>query len=191
MARTLLTLLYPGFAEWEITLPLFCLYPAVVPTYATLGPSRVRGAMGFEMDIPLAVKDVDPSGYDGVFLPGGIDPETRKFPRRLAERADLLALLRAFAEAEKVVAAICGAPLVLGAAGLLDGKRFACDVTEDTHGWLDRGRRSEDPLVVEERILTASVRAVLPFGAALARLLGEEETAQEIESFLLPARPGC
>jgi 4-methyl-5(b-hydroxyethyl)-thiazole monophosphate biosynthesis len=139
--------------------------------------------MGFELEAPWSVEEADPEGFDGVYLPGGLDPREGRFPRSLGEHEGLLNLLRAFADRDKVVAAICGAPLVLGAAGLLDGRDFACDITEDTRGWLDRGHCVDGLLAIDGRILTASVQALLPFSAAPARLLGEERTAEEIEAF--------
>jgi len=183
MAKQLLTILYPGFAEWEVVFPLFCVHPRVEYRFAAIGERRVRGTMGFEFEAPWIIEEVDPDDFDGVYLPGGIDPQEGRFPRSLGEHEGLKKMLRAFADRGKVVAAICGAPLVLGAAGLLDGRDFACDITEDTYGWLDRGHRVERLLAIDGRILTASVQALLPFTAALARLLEEEQTAEEIEAF--------
>jgi len=183
MAKQLLTIVYPGFAEWEVAFPLFCLYPAIEYQFVAIGERRVRGTMGFEIEAQWTLQDVDPAGFDGIYLPGGIDPMEKRFPRSLGENRKLLNLLRRFANQNKVIAAICGAPLVLGAAGLLDGKRFACDITEDPCGWLEKGRHVDAPLAVDGRILTGSVQALIPFSAALARLLGEEKVAQEIEGF--------
>lgn len=187
MAKQLLTIVYPGFAEWEVVFPLFCVYPAIEYQFATIEERRVRGAMGFEIEAQWTLEDVDPAGFDGIYLPGGIDPMEKRFPRTLGEHKGLLSLLRRFANQNKVTAAICGASLVLGAAGLLDGKRFVCDITEDTRGWLDRGHRVEAPLAVDGQILTGRVQALIPFSAALARLLGEEKAAQEIEEFFIGA----
>jgi 4-methyl-5(b-hydroxyethyl)-thiazole monophosphate biosynthesis len=182
--KQLLTVLYPGFAEWEVVFPLFCIHPAVEAQYVALGDGPVQGAMGFAIKAERTLTDVDAETCDGVYLPGGSDPRTKRFPRDLATHEGLLDLLRAFDRRRKVVAAICGAPLVLGAAGLLDGKKFACDVTEDTHGWLDRGHRVDETWAIDGRILTGSLRSLIPFSAALARLLGEEQTAREIREFL-------
>ena len=186
MAGRLLTVLYPGFAEWEVVVPAFCLHPRILTSYLSLGEPVVRGAMGFAIEARDTLATLDAGSFDGIFLPGGLDPETQRFPRGLGEEEALLDLLRDFDRREKVIAAICGAPLVLGAAGLLDGRRYACDITENTRGWLDRGVRAPRPLAVDGRILTASVGALLPFAQALARLFGYEETAREIGTFFVP-----
>lgn len=181
MVKKLLTIVYPGFAEWEVVFPLFCVYPAIEYQFGALKERRVRGAMGFEIEAMWTLTDVNPEDFDGVYLPGGIDPVEQRFPRKLGENQELLSLLQRTVNHGKVVAALCGAPLVLGAAGLLSGKRFVCDITEDTRGWLDTGHRVDTLCVVDHHILTGSARGLIPFSCALARLLGEGGTAQEIK----------
>ena len=181
MTRELLTVVYQGVAEWEVIFPLFCIYPAVHYRFAAARAQRVCGAMGFEIEAEHTLADIDAEDFDGIYVPGGIDPVEQRFPRKLGENQTLLSLLRQFRGRGKVIAAICGAPLVLGAAGLLKGKRFVCDITEDTHGWLDSGYRVDDLIVVDDQILTGSVQGLIPFSHSLAHLLGEEETAREIK----------
>jgi len=183
MAKLLLTILYPGVAEWEVVFPLFCVHPRIEYQFAAVGERRVRGTMGFELEAQWAIENVDPEDFEGIYLPGPSPPQEGRFPRSLGEHEGLLSLLRAFAARGKVVAAICGAPLILGAAGLLEGRDFACDISAETHGWLDSGHRVDDLLAIDGEILTARVQALLPFSVALARLLEEEQTAEEIEEF--------
>jgi putative intracellular protease/amidase len=186
MAKRLLVVMYPGVADWEVTFPLFCLRPRIADTFVSIAPERIRTAMGFEIDIGLAgLNEIDADDFDGVYLPGGTDPDKGRFPRSLGENQDLLDLVRGFAERDKAIAAICGAPLVLGAAGLLKGRRFACDITDDTRGWFDGATRVDDAICVDGRIVTASVRALLHFTIELARLLGEDETATQIQDFFV------
>jgi putative intracellular protease/amidase len=186
MAARLLTLIYNGVADWEVGFPLFCLQPKIESRFASPGQPTVRTTMGFETPVALTdLGSMDVNEFDGVYLPGAIDPETGHFNRSLGENGAILGVLREFARKGKIVAAICGAPLILGAAGLLKGKRFACDITKDTRGWFDGAERAEEALCTDGNILTASVSAIIPFCCELARLLGEEETAQEIEAFFV------
>jgi len=59
--------------------------------------------------------------FDLIVLPGG-QPGTR----HLMADARVLQLIKQMASQDKFVAAICAAPMVLAAAGLLDGKRATC-----------------------------------------------------------------
>jgi 4-methyl-5(b-hydroxyethyl)-thiazole monophosphate biosynthesis len=186
MAERLLVVLYPGVADWEVSFPLFCLRPGIKDTMASTGRSRIVTAMGFEISVEIAgLEAVKVEEFDGIYLPGGIDPLTDRFPRALGRDEALLGLLREFAGCDKVVSALCGAPLVLGAAGLLKGRRFASDITDDTRGWFDGATRADEAVCADGKILTASVSATLPFTVELARLLGNEKTADEIGSFFI------
>ena len=184
MAKNLLVVLYAGVADWEVSFPLFCLHPKIQTEFASIGPGRIKTAMGFESDAEVkTLRHVSVSDFDGVYLPGGVDAATGRFPRSLAENEEIKKTLRDFWQQGKVVAAICGAPLVLGAAGLLKGKRFACDITDDTHGWFEGALRAEQPIAVDGKILTGSVQAIISFSVELARLLGDEATARDIRDF--------
>jgi len=65
----------------------------------------------------LAVADADVDNYDGLVLPGGT---TNADSLRLDD--DAVALVKAFVEAGKPVAAICHGPWLLVEADVLDGK---------------------------------------------------------------------
>jgi 4-methyl-5(b-hydroxyethyl)-thiazole monophosphate biosynthesis len=179
----LLVVLYPGVADWEVSFPLFCLHPRIEYRYTSIGPRRIRTVMGFEVKTELAIDTACVDDFDGIYIPGGIDPKEGRFPRSLAENPDLISKVKQFYQKGKVVAAICGAPLVLGAAGLLKGRRFTSDITEDTRGWFDDAVRSDKAVVVDGNIITASVRGIIQFSTELARLLGQETCAHEIEEF--------
>ncbi len=186
MAKRLLVVLYPGVADWEVGFPLFCLRPGIESQFASPGYGTVRTTMGFAIEVPLSdLGWVEADDFDGVYLPGGVDPDEGRFPRSLGENEQILGLLKDFSRRGKVVAAICGAPLILGAAGLLKGRRFACDITEDTRGWFDGAVRADEPVCADGKVLTGSVSAIIPFCRDLARLLGEGETAREIEAFFV------
>jgi len=155
-------------------------------TLASTGQSRIETAMGFEIGVELVgLETVKVQEFDGVYLPGGIDPLTDRFPRAPGRDEALLGLLSEFAAQDRVVAAICGAPLVLGTAELLKGRRFACDITEDTRGWFEGATRVDEAICVDGKILTASVSAILPFTIELARLLGNKKTADQIDAFFV------
>lgn len=66
----------------------------------------------------LALSDVDTNRYDAIVLPGGqINPDL------LRANKDAVKLIRDFADAGKVVAAVCHAPWLLIEAGIIDGRK--------------------------------------------------------------------
>jgi len=66
----------------------------------------------------LLIGAVDPDDYDALLLPGGVGN-----PDRLRGDAQAVALIQAFVEAGKPVAAICHAPWLLVEADVVRGKR--------------------------------------------------------------------
>jgi protease I len=74
---------------------------------------------GYTWEADLAFSDVDPSDYVALIVPGGRAPEY------IRNDADCQRIVKHFFSDEKPVAQLCHAALVLGAAGVLDGRQTA------------------------------------------------------------------
>jgi len=74
---------------------------------------------GYTWEADLAFAEVDPADYVAVVVPGGRAPEY------IRNDADCRRIVQHFFSEEKPVAQLCHAPLVLGAAGVLEGRRTA------------------------------------------------------------------
>ncbi|GGN18227.1 DJ-1/PfpI family protein [Halarchaeum nitratireducens] len=70
---------------------------------------------GHDFELNATMRDVDPTDYDGLVVPGGRAPEY------LRTHEIVLDAVRHFFEAGKPVAALCHGPQILAAAGVLDG----------------------------------------------------------------------
>lgn len=81
----------------------------------------VTGSHGIEIKADTFFDDVDYDTVDMLVLPGGM-PGTVN----LGEHKGLCSLLKEFDKQGKRVAAICAAPSVLAALGILEGKEAAC-----------------------------------------------------------------
>ncbi len=75
---------------------------------------KTQGTVTPDMTLSQAKAD----DYDALLLPGG-----QKNPDSLRIEEDAIALIEAFADQDKPVAAICHAPWLLIEAGLVDGRR--------------------------------------------------------------------
>lgn len=71
---------------------------------------------GHNFAINATFDEVNPQDYDALVLPGGRGPEYIRLNARVLEFA------RHFAEANKPIAATCHGPMVLAAAGVLQGR---------------------------------------------------------------------
>lgn len=75
---------------------------------------------GYRVQADLGLAEVDPTGYDGLVLPGGRAPEY------LRNRPKAVAIVRHFVEAKKPIAANCHGPLLILAAGGGRGESMTC-----------------------------------------------------------------
>lgn len=74
---------------------------------------------GYSWDADLAFSDVDTAEYVALVIPGGRAPEY------IRKNKDCLRIVKEFIKAEKPLAQICHAPLILLAAGVLKSRRTA------------------------------------------------------------------
>lgn len=107
-----------GFEDSELLEPRRRLMEAGAEVVLASPEAReIVGDNGARITPDTTVAAVDQSGFDGLVLPGGT-----KNPDALRMRAEVVALIRAFAEAGKPVAAICHGPWLLIEAGLVRGR---------------------------------------------------------------------
>jgi protease I len=74
---------------------------------------------GYTWEADVAFADVDPADYAAVVVPGGRAPEY------IRNDTDFARIVGHFFDEQKPVAQICHAPLALGTAGVLAGRRTA------------------------------------------------------------------
>lgn len=120
--KAALVLFADGSEELEaVTLINILRRGGVSVTMAGLHDGPLRGSRGTVLLPDTTLDEALKHSFDIVVLPGG-QPGTNHL--KADER--VLKLVREMSAAGKFVAAICAAPSVLAAAGLLDGKRATC-----------------------------------------------------------------
>ncbi len=120
--KTALILFADGSEELEaVTVVNILRRAGVTATLAGLTAGALRGSRGVVLLPDTTLEKALAHSYDMVVLPGG-QPGTNN----LKADARVLKLVQQMAQQGKYVAAICAAPSVLAAAGLLDGKRATC-----------------------------------------------------------------
>jgi 4-methyl-5(b-hydroxyethyl)-thiazole monophosphate biosynthesis len=90
-------------------------------TMAGLGEGPVRGSRGVRIVPDTSWRAVPPLDYDLLVLPGG-----GAGTEALCRDPSVLRAVREFLSSGRRVAAVCAAPLVLQAAGVLEGRRATC-----------------------------------------------------------------
>lgn len=171
--------LAPGFEEIEALTPLDVLRRCSldVRLVGISGQRIVRGAHGTGIEADLLFQEADFAADDALLLPGGMPGA-----QHLLDHAALREVLLRHHRRGGLLCAICAAPMVLGEAGLLEGKRATCYpgfeshlhgadctgrlVEEDGHVITGRGPGAamEFAFAVASRFVPASVVAELRHG---------------------------
>ena len=133
---------------------------------------KVYDSFGLQIGIDRVLPDL--SAYDLVYLPGGFGS------RALMHDGAFLNWLRTASDASYLVS-VCTGSLLLGAAGLLRGKRATTHF--DEYGTLAPfvGEVLKEPIVQDGRVITGgAVAASLDLGLYVCSLLGGRVAATEI-----------
>ena len=154
-------LLYPDFAEYQIAPALEALRGRVTLTVLAAAASAVRGEAGLRVLPDLAWGEAVAAPALAL-LPGALDL------RAPATDEPLLACLRRWAVQGTRLAAICGGPVVLHAAGLLEGRRYVVGMSQEQRRQLGMAESgyTDEPVVRDGNIVTASAAAGDDFARA-------------------------
>jgi cyclohexyl-isocyanide hydratase len=169
-------LVFPGLTQLDMTGPYEVLarLPNTMVDLVAHTLEAVRTDRGM-MILPTVTFAQCPQ-LDVVMVPGGPGQQN------LMEDELVLKFLRDQAKAAKYVTSVCTGSLVLGAAGLLKGKRATCHWAAIDHLKSLGAIPVSERVVVDGNIFTgAGVASGLDFGLALAAELEGEEVAREIQ----------
>lgn len=121
-ARRVLVPLANGCEELEAVTVIDLLRRAQIEVVtAGLGEGPIRASRGVVLLPDTTLAQAQTQDFDALVLPGG-----QPGADNLAADARVLALIQRLAGAGKFIAAICAAPKVLAAAGVLNGRRATC-----------------------------------------------------------------
>lgn len=143
------------------------------------GKKEVLGSHDIVFTADALASEVDYGTLDAIVLPGGM-PGTK----HLGEDRTVSEIIRTFAAEGKLVCAICAAPSVLGAAGLLRGRRATCHPGfEDKLAGADI---REEEVVVDGNIITSrGMGTAIPFALEIVRYFADDAAVDEIQKGLV------
>jgi 4-methyl-5(b-hydroxyethyl)-thiazole monophosphate biosynthesis len=163
-----------GFEEIEAVTIIDILRRAGIDvTVAAVGDMRPTGSHGISIECDAPLSACDHEEMDAIVLPGG--PGTK----HLRESAEVRDTLIRFASRGAVVAAVCAAPTVLEACGLLEGKRATSH--PDQAREMKSCRYEEAAVVKDGNIITSrGAGTSIEFAAAVVEKLAGENAARDI-----------
>jgi 4-methyl-5(b-hydroxyethyl)-thiazole monophosphate biosynthesis len=179
MAKVLMPLA-AGFEEIEaLTIVDILRRAAIDVVLAGLQPGPIAGAHNITVIPDMTLEDVTADMFDMIVLPGG-QPGTNN----LNADSRLHALLNEFSTKEKIIGAICAAPIVLAAAGLLQGKNATCYPAYRNK--LDGAVYEEKSVVCDGNLITSrGPGTAMSFGLEIAARLAGREVADRVSEDML------
>ena len=178
--KKVLVPLAPGFEEIEAVTVIDILRRAGVEvTVAGTVPGEIEGRNEIKVTPDALLDDVATRRFDMIVLPGGSagteqlkkDPRVKQILLELAARGGY-------------ITAICAAPTVLSAVGLLQGKKVTSHPS--VQGDLSETNYSENRVVVDGRIVTSrSPGTALEFAMKLVEILEGRSKMEEVNRGVL------
>lgn len=169
-----------GFEEIEATTNIDVLRRAEVEvTTVALDELQVRGDHGIIMEADKNIEEVSAQKFEGIVLPGGMPGAAN-----LRDDQRVRSLVRKLNEQEKLVAAICAAPIVLEEAGVLTDRPATSYPGFEEQ--LPSCVYQQDRVVVDKNLVTGRGPGVaLEFAIKLVEYLVGQEKAEELKAGML------
>ncbi len=148
-------------------------------TVSITGDKQVSGAHGIDVIADVLFDEADFSEADALVLPGGMPGSNN-----LNAFEPLKELLLNQYRKEKVVAAICAAPLVLGGLGLVKNRKATCYPSFEPK--LIGATIVDEPAVIDGHVITGKGPGlVFNFALAIIKALKGDAVAEEVAAGLL------
>ncbi|MCR5824056.1 MAG: DJ-1/PfpI family protein [Lachnospiraceae bacterium] len=139
----------------------------------------VTGSHNIVFGTEKRFEEVNMEDYDAVVLPGGM-PGTNN----LATHTGVCSTVKSFAESGKLVAAICAAPSVLGALGILEGKKATCYPGFEKN--LNCASARTDRVVADGNVITSrGMGTAIDFGLAIVEYYSDKTVADDLAASIM------
>ncbi len=171
-----LVLMADGLEEIEAITIIDVLRRAGVDvTTAATGENPVMGSHKIAIQADTGLDEVRESDFDAVILPGGMPGSAN-----LRDSDRVISLIKTFNDDNKYVGAICAAPIALGRAGLVNGKKATCFPGFEKE--LAGAEYVPEPVMQDGRIITGKgPGCAIPFALKLVENFVSPEKSREIK----------
>jgi len=150
-----------------------------VESVSITGEKKVKGAHNISVEADILYEDADYEKCEMIVLPGGLPGADY-----LGEHEGLVKHIRCFAENDKYLAAICAAPQVFGAQGVLEGKKAT--IYPSMESCLKGAEPQDEIVVVDGKIITSMGPATaMPFALQLIETLKGKASSEKVRMAIL------
>ena len=146
---------------------------------ASVSGSTITASRGIKLVPDTLWEKINPAHFDVLVLPGGA-----KGTSTLSSDKRVLETVRSFVKSNKIVAAICAAPLVLQVAGVLDNKKATCHPA--VRNQLKSCEMSDERVVMDGSIITSRGPGTsFEFALAIIRHVDGDTAANKVAEGLV------
>ena len=144
-----------------------------------LDDETVHGDHGIDIEADKNIDELDLSKVEGIVLPGGMPGA-----KNLKEDDRVIEIVQKLDQKDKLVAAICAAPMVLEEAGVIDDRPATSYPGFDKE--MPSCRYQEDRVVVDDNLVTGRGPGVaLEFAIKIVELIVGAEKAEELKAAMV------
>jgi 4-methyl-5(b-hydroxyethyl)-thiazole monophosphate biosynthesis len=172
--------LAPGFEEIEAVTNIDVLRRAGlnVITAGVVG-KQIKGDHGIKIEADTTIEEIDSDDLSAVVLPGGMPGAAN-----LRDSGRLLKIIRDINDKGGLCAAVCAAPIVLDAAGILEGKNATSYPGFDDE--MPSCNYREERVVIDGNIITGRGPGVaMEFALTIVEYLLDAEARKQLEAAML------
>jgi len=171
-----LVLVAEGFEEIEATVIIDVLRRADIDVTLAGFTTYVIGAHEIKIEIDKKLENIDPKKYDVLILPGGPGCIS------LSKSVTVMNIIKDFNKNNKIIGAICAAPLLLVKAGILEDKEAVVYPGYERH--IPKIRSGD--VVVDKNIVTSKgPGTAMAFALKLVEILAGKEKMLRIKEGLV------
>lgn len=170
-----------GYEEIEALAVVDILRRAKIETdmVSIMGERSVTGSHKIVVEMDKLLEEVDFNRVDMIVLPGGLAGTNH-----LEACEPLMEQVDRFVANDKMVAAICAAPSILGHRGHLQGKKACSYPSFESH--LEGAKVQHQPAVIDGNIITGrGMGAAVPFGLAILEKLQGKDAADQMAATIV------
>lgn len=155
-------LIYETFAQFEVVLTNYFMKTKSEIVTVGIDKKEVNSWEGFKTIPHLTIEEVDINDVDLFVLPGGE-------PDKLFGIDQLYVLLNKLYQNDKVLAAICAAPVHFAKAGILDNHNYTTTLPLNEFKSFNKEKFVDQNVVVDNNIITAKAAGYVDFALEVGK----------------------
>lgn len=148
----------------------------------TINPELLcTGSHDIKIMAEKTIEDIQKEDYDAIVLPGGMPGASH-----LQHDERLIKIIREWNREDKLICAICAAPIVLATADVIKKKDFTCYPGFEDVIKISGGKHLQEDVVISQNIITGKGPAfAIKFALTIIEKLINREKQEEIAKNLL------